>query len=160
MSAARSEQSTSDAPSQPEGSEPLEASTPPALTKDEIFDALKASRRRAVLRYLDENGGTATTGTLAEHIAAMENGVDVSAISSSQRKRVYVALYQAHLPRMADFGIVEYDSDRGNVRLCDRADRVLSYLYHDPDADGNGGEGGAGAIARCLAIIRRVLGRS
>lgn len=159
MSAARSERSSSDAPSQPEGSEPRDVSTPPTLTKDEIFDALKASRRRAVLRYLDENGGTATTGTLAEHIAAMENGVDVSAISSSQRKRVYVALYQAHLPRMADFGIVEYDSDRGYVKLCDRADRVLSYLYHDPDADASDGVDGAGAMARCLAILRRVLGR-
>ena len=130
------------------------------LSKDEVFDTLRASRRRAVLRFLDENGGAATTGTLAEHIAAEENGVDVQSITSSQRKRVYIALYQAHLPRMDDYGLVEYDSDRGDVRLCERADRVLSHLYHDPETPDSADGEQDGRLADVLASLRRLLGRS
>lgn len=160
MSAARTEEASSDAAPQAASDERSETHTPPPLTKDEIFDTLKASRRRAVLRYLDENGGTATTGTLAEHIAAVENGIDRSELSSSQRKRVYVALYQAHLPRMDDFGVIEYDADRGDVRLCDQAEKVLSYLYYEPEGSGEGDEDTGGFGARIVTFVRRLFGRS
>jgi hypothetical protein len=60
------------------------------LPLDQVFEILKNSRRRQTLHYLFENDGKATLSELAEHIAALENDVDIKAITSSQRKRVYV----------------------------------------------------------------------
>ncbi|ELY48960.1 DUF7344 domain-containing protein [Natronolimnohabitans innermongolicus] len=101
------------------------------LSKDVIFELLKNRRRREVLAYLLESDDTVTLGELAEQIAAWENDTEVSALSSDQRKRVYVALYQTHLPKMDDAGIVEYDQDRGLISLSDNADLLMMYLDTD-----------------------------
>ena len=101
------------------------------LSKDVIFELLKNRRRREVLAYLLDAEETVTLGELAEQIAAWENDTDVNALSSDQRKRVYVALYQTHLPKMDDAGIVEYDQDRGLISLSDNADLLMMYLDTD-----------------------------
>ncbi|WP_408957952.1 ArsR family transcriptional regulator [Natrinema sp. 74] len=101
------------------------------LSKDVIFELLKNRRRREVLAYLLEADETVTLGELAEQIAAWENDTEVNALSSDQRKRVYVALYQTHLPKMDDAGIVEYDQDRGLISLSDNADLLMMYLDTD-----------------------------
>ncbi|MFP8952577.1 ArsR family transcriptional regulator [Natrialbaceae archaeon A-arb3/5] len=101
------------------------------LSKDVIFELLKNRRRREVLAYLLEAEETVTLGELAEQIAAWENDTEVNALSSDQRKRVYVALYQTHLPKMDDAGIVEYDQDRGLISLSENADLLMMYLDTD-----------------------------
>ncbi|WP_255171674.1 DUF7344 domain-containing protein [Natrononativus amylolyticus] len=108
-----------------------ESSDSERLSKDVIFELLKNRRRREVLQYLLEAEETVTLGELAEQIAAWENDTDVNALNSDQRKRVYVALYQTHLPKMDDAGIVEYDQDRGLITLADNADLLMMYLDTD-----------------------------
>ncbi|ELY95274.1 hypothetical protein C482_16553 [Natrialba chahannaoensis JCM 10990] len=108
-----------------------DAETDDQLSKDVIFELLKNRRRREVLTYLLEADETVTLGELAEQIAAWENDTSVNALSSDQRKRVYVALYQTHLPKMDDAGIVEYDQDRGLISLSDNADLLMMYLDTD-----------------------------
>lgn len=102
-------------------------------TKDAIFEVLRASRRREVLRYLDAHGGEASVGTLAEHVAAVENDTEPMSVSSTQRKRAYVALYQVHLPKLADYGVIDYEKARGHVELLGPALWHIAYLYFDPD---------------------------
>lgn len=101
------------------------------LSKDVIFELLKNRRRREVLTYLLDREETVTLGELAEQIAAWENDTSVNALSSDQRKRVYVALYQTHLPKMDDAGIIDYDQDRGLITLSDNADLLMMYLDTD-----------------------------
>jgi hypothetical protein len=99
------------------------------LARDEVFELLSNRRRRDVLLYLDaQPDGTATLDTLAEHIAARENDVTVGQLSAAQRKRVYIGLYQCHLPKMDDLGVIEYDQDRGTVELQDIS-QFSRYLY-------------------------------
>lgn len=106
-----------------EGSEPL--------SLDLTFEVLKNERRREVIRYLREQEKQVTLSDLAEHIAALENDTDVSSITSSQRKRVYVGLYQCHLPKMADMGIVDFNQNRGIVSLGENAPELYQYLDND-----------------------------
>lgn len=84
---------------------------------DVLFDLLKNERRRESIAYLKEHDGRSTIAELAEHIAAKENDLPLEAINSRQRKRVYIGLYQCHLPRMAEAGVVTFDKNRGNVEL-------------------------------------------
>jgi hypothetical protein len=94
---------------------------------DRIFDVLSNHRRRRVLQYLERNE-QALVGELAEHIAAIENKKAITALSSQERKRVYIALYQSHLPKMASADVVQYDKDRGTVELAAAAAELCSLL--------------------------------
>ncbi|AQL44916.1 hypothetical protein BV210_19375 (plasmid) [Halorientalis sp. IM1011] len=98
------------------------------LSLDLIFEILKNERRREVIRYLREHEQQVTLSDLAEHIAALENDTDIASITSSQRKRVYVGLYQCHLPKMADMGIVQFNQNRGIVSLGENAPQLYEYL--------------------------------
>ncbi|WP_254547474.1 DUF7344 domain-containing protein [Halomarina pelagica] len=98
------------------------------LSLDTVFEILKNRRRRDILKYLWDHDGSANIGELAEHIAAMENGIEVNALSSAQRKRVYIGLYQCHLPKMDDAEIVDFDKHRGTIELREVADELTPYL--------------------------------
>jgi len=99
-----------------------------SIGMDVIFGTLKNCRRRQVLRYLRDEGGQATLRSVSEHVAATENEVDVGAVTSKMRKRVYVSLYQVHLPGMDRDGIIAFNKGRGTIELTDRADELFSYL--------------------------------
>lgn len=99
-----------------------------ALSPDEVFEILSNHRRRMVLYYLRHHGDSATVNELADEIAAMENEVSVEEITSQQRKRVYVSLYQTHLPKMDDSNVLEYDKDDGTVNLGPESATIDRYL--------------------------------
>lgn len=97
------------------------------LGMDEVFGVLKAERRRFVLRYLHSANRAVTIGELAEALAERES--DAETYNHQDRKRMYVSLYQAHLPKMDDLGIVEWDSREGAVRLTEAFEQVEPYLF-------------------------------
>lgn len=98
------------------------------LPKDVVFGLLSNERRRLVLRYLVEDQNPTTLSDLAEHIASTQKDKPVTALSSSERKRVYVGLYQCHLPKLDDANVLDYDQGRGRVQLRPEADQLLCYL--------------------------------
>lgn len=100
-----------------------------SLTLGERFEILKNERRRYVLEYLSNADETVTLSDLADYIAAIENDSTVEDVTSSERKRVYVALYQFHLPKMDRMGVIEYDKDRGDVSLVQKGREL--YQEHD-----------------------------
>jgi DNA-binding transcriptional ArsR family regulator len=104
---------------------------------DDVFDVLGNARRRAALRRVAE-GSALSQGELAEAIAAEENGVPIEAVTAAQRKRVYVSLYQAHLPRLDEAGAIAFDRHRGSVEPGPRMDTYLSYLERCEAVDGSG----------------------
>lgn len=101
------------------------------LPLDVVFGLLKNYRRRLVLRYIHAESDTSTLSELAEYVAAIENDKDVDALSSSERKRVYVGLYQGHLPRLDETDVIDFDADRGTVVAAENADYLLEYLDWD-----------------------------
>jgi hypothetical protein len=123
------------------------------LNKDEMFDLLKNSRRRSTIRYLREHGGNAELRDVAEHIAAEENDTTVRQLSSDQRKRVYIGLYQCHLPKMDDLGVIEYDKNRGTIELQESVTQLLPYLEPIEDTQSTRREWIVQAIATCLVVL-------
>ncbi|MFD1647790.1 DUF7344 domain-containing protein [Haloarchaeobius litoreus] len=102
------------------------------LPLDIVFEIIRNERRRLVLQYLEETDEeTVALGELAEHIAAIENDTTEQALSAQQRKRVYVGLYQCHLPKMADSGIVEFNKNRGTISQGPNVDQLEPYLNVD-----------------------------
>jgi DNA-binding transcriptional ArsR family regulator len=105
-------------------------STSAELTPDTVFSVLSNERRRQVLRHLHDRGGS-NVRELSQQLAAWENDVQPEAVTYKQRKRVYTSLHQTHLPALAEAGVVDYDRDRGTVRLTARASVLDEYLATD-----------------------------
>jgi hypothetical protein len=98
-------------------------------TRADIYQVLSHDRRRYVIHHLlQQEDNTATKYELSKQIAAWENGVAVSNVTSSQRKRVYIALHQNHLPLMADRDVVKYSDSGDQVVLADGVEDIDLYL--------------------------------
>jgi len=96
-------------------------------TEQEVFDILSNRRRRYALYALADDDA-ATIGSLAEQIAAWENECTVTDITSAERKRVYTALQQSHLPKLERTGLVSFDRESGRVRPTDTVEEMDIYL--------------------------------
>lgn len=99
-----------------------------SLSRDDVFELLSNHRRRFALHHLQRNEANADLGELSEHVAAWENEIAVSDVSSTERKRVYTSLQQFHLPKMAEKGVVDFDERSGEVTLAPAAEDVDIYL--------------------------------
>jgi hypothetical protein len=108
------------------------AGTEQALPVDVIFEVLKNERRRRVIDHLKDAEGPVQLGDVAEEIAAMENDKTVAEISYAERKRVYVGLYQCHLPKMDDMGVIDFNQARGLIELTDSASELDPYIDGPP----------------------------
>lgn len=98
------------------------------LSKDDTFHILQNERRRRVLQYLSDTEGAVDMRDIAEQVAAWEHDTTVQQLTSDQRQRVYIALYQSHLPKLADFGLITYNRSRGVVERTPLADQIAWYL--------------------------------
>lgn len=91
---------------------------PPAVRHEVLVN----DRRRAIVELLDEE---TTLRTLADDVARIEaGGADPD---RKTRQSVYITLHQCHLPKLDDFGVVAYDSDRKRVRPADGLRAIRSY---------------------------------
>lgn len=127
------------------------------LTRSAIFDMLSNARRRYVLLHLQQQS-TASIRELSRELAAWENDVDATAVSSKQRKRVYTALHQTHLPRLDEYGVVDYDRDRGEVRAAERLAVFTPYLDDGATASPNWPRYYVGiSLATVLLAIGRMM---
>lgn len=106
------------------------------LAREEVFDVLSNERRQCVLHYLKRaDGRQVDLRELVDYVTAWETDSAIGEVASDERKRVYTALRQSHLPRLEEAGIIEYEHLRGNVRLTDRAEEVQLYLEYVPNRD-------------------------
>ncbi len=94
-----------------------ETVSPTTLSAEDVYEVLSNRRRRYAIHYLKQSGDPVDVSTLAEQVAAWENGKSVAELESQERKRVYISLYQSHLPTLEKRGLVVYDDDRGIVEL-------------------------------------------
>ena len=90
-------------------------------SRGEIFTALSNGRRRNVITYLEEHGDDARVRDIAEQLAAWENDLEINEVTYKQRKRVYTALHQSHLPKLAESGFIDYEPNRGIVSLTEES---------------------------------------
>lgn len=109
-------------------SPPMPQSDSKSLTQDTVYDLLSNARRRFVLSYLRDRDEPVKLSDLSKEVAAWENETSVDDLTPQQTKRVYVSLYQTHIPKLDESGLVEYDRDSGDVQLTSNVAALDSYL--------------------------------
>ncbi|WP_233710611.1 DUF7344 domain-containing protein [Natronococcus pandeyae] len=97
---------------------------------------LSNRRRRWVLYFLEQcDDRRVDLRTLVDRISAWEYDTPPDELPWKKRKRVYTALRQSHLPKLAEVGAIEYDRNRGEVELTDEAYELRMYLEYVPSHD-------------------------
>ena len=85
-------------------------------TLAEVCELLSEKRRQYVLRSLDSmNGPEYHFGELVDRVAELENECDRNEVTPEQRNRVFIALYQSHLPRFAKADVLSFDQEQNIV---------------------------------------------
>lgn len=102
------------------------------LSQDVVFDLLSSSRRRFVLYYLQTETESVKLTDLSDEVAAWEYETPIEELTEQERKRAYVSLYQTHVPKLVEAGLVDH-ADNGMLRLTDRMNDIDGYLQNEND---------------------------
>lgn len=105
------------------------------LTQDVIFDILSNSRRRFILSRLQERDEPIELMDLANQLAAWENDTTVEELTDKQSKRVYVSVYQTHVPKLESTGLITHDADTGLIELSNNARQIGRYMPDEQEPD-------------------------
>lgn len=94
------------------------------LTTDDALTAISNSRRRFVIRFLDEGETPTDASEVAEHLAAMET---TGPTDAQDRKNIYIALTQVHLDTLAELDAIVYH-ERSKMLMPSPATHRLAEL--------------------------------
>ena len=94
----------------------------------DAYDLLSDDRRRALLELLPADGRAMTIRTAALHLVLTESTEDAPTVEPAAYQRALASLHHAHLPKLADLDVVEYDVDAGAVRRGLAAAELDAYL--------------------------------
>lgn len=105
------------------------------LSMETMFQTLGSRRRRYALHYLRQQDRPVSIRELSEQLAAWEVGKEPSSVTPKERKRLYTALHQTHLPRMDSLDVVNYDRNRGVVSTTSHIEQFNIFLDVVPERD-------------------------
>lgn len=94
-----------------------------ALPTSEVYHLLSNDRRRQVMDIVERHGPIRKS-ELVDRVAAAEFEDEPS---SQERKRILVSLHQAHLPKLEDAGVIQWDRD--TIRRANGLARVAEYRH-------------------------------
>ncbi len=131
-----------------------------SLSQAELFDVFSNARRRQAVQYLTRQDGACDLSPLVERVAAWENETTTDEVTRAQRRRVYISLYQTHLPMLEDHGIVDWDPDAHRIELLPSPDLFEPYLDRrlEPTRAWHWYYAGLTGVTTLLAVVVLVTG--
>lgn len=108
------------------------------ISLEDGLEVLANSRRRYVIGRLAAIDQTTNIDDLSRQIAAIENDVALDDVDADERKRVYIGLYQVHLKKLDEEGVIEWDQRSGDVEATPTTSTLADVLEHASDHLGGG----------------------
>lgn len=97
-----------------------------SIPEADVYYLLSNDRRRETLSVLWDVADEMTLRELSEQIASTE--ANTTPAPRLLRESVYNTLHQTHLPKLATYGLVEYDADRKLVRSSTGSRSLARYM--------------------------------
>lgn len=94
------------------------------FSADSVFEVLSHPGRRYVLTYLLQSTGPVSLSTLIDYAISQSE----VAADSQFRKEIRIELTHVVLPKIDDFGFIEYDREQQLVSRTELTDSVEPYL--------------------------------
>ncbi|MDJ1432663.1 hypothetical protein [Halostagnicola sp. A-GB9-2] len=85
------------------------------LTLEALRSVLSSRRRRAIIRYVLAADDSVTVKQLVRALSESENDPTFETTFLERCQRVHDSLSQTHLPKLEEYGIVEYERGAGRV---------------------------------------------
>lgn len=104
-------------------------------TVTNTFSILADPVRRYILHYLAEQETPATFDRLTSQVAAWRTDSDPDTVDDATLTEIRTALHHVHLPKLADFGIITYEANPGEITLTDDTDSIEPFLEPPRRAD-------------------------
>lgn len=109
------------------------------LKIDEAALVIGNSRRRHTVAIMADIDGPHDVGDLAETVASIELDKRISELTSMERKRVYIALTQHHLDKLADVDAISYDERKKRVYATGATEPMAELVKHFESVCARGG---------------------
>lgn len=101
---------------------------------DRVLEGLADPRRRYLLYYLNERESCGIDEA-AQYVAACERECDLEEVPAKATERVKINLFHAHLPKLDEYNLVEYDQRSKEMRYRDPPDSLSEFLKLAKDMD-------------------------
>lgn len=98
------------------------------LSLNTVFTVLSNQRRRTILSHLTACKYPVPFEELVETLATQETEANSGAPSNEVYERIAVDLYHTQLPKLADFGVIEYEN-RELIQPADTLRLLDEFLY-------------------------------
>lgn len=97
---------------------------------DDIFNVFANRRRRDAFHYLKQRDANTDVDVsdLSTQVAAWEHDVDPDRLDYDERKSVHTSLYQFHIPKMDEAGLVDFERQTSTVSLTETGEEIDVYL--------------------------------
>lgn len=131
------------------------------MSRDDAFHLLQNGRRRAVLRHLLEHDDVEVfpVTDVVESIAAWDQDTTAEQLDPNHRKRIYVSLYQSHLPKLHEHGVIDYDREGMTISLRPLAYALSPFLREGLHAPQTISVDGPGPTETETSPVEQVLSR-
>lgn len=83
------------------------------LSETDRHRLLASEGRRAIFDFLEERPLPIELEEMAAKLA--ENGIETETLERETVEQVAISLHHTHLPKMNDFGVIDYDPAAGRV---------------------------------------------
>ena len=97
------------------------------LELDYVFQSIANSRRRYLLYTLESKTEWSVT-ELATKLVAWETDTPEKDIPQEEIDRMFASLYHAHIPKLVDEQVIEFDDETEIIRPGENAEQVLTAL--------------------------------
>lgn len=95
---------------------------------DAILELISHQRRRAVLEILLTHDQLLTTTDIRNEVVEKEQDTEITEIPSEQVKQVHISLHHVHIPKLAEEGVINYDSNRDFVEPTEKLSQLEPFL--------------------------------
>jgi hypothetical protein len=108
---------------------------PDPSVADRLLATLSHHRRRATLTALSRTDAPMALDDLATEVARAETSSASAGTDAETVRAVRLSLHHAHVPQLADAGLVRYDRERRTVSLTEALGQnertLVAHLEHD-----------------------------
>lgn len=103
-----------------------EVNSADSLPEATVYDLLSAERRLHVIDAIKPRRDCSRS-ELIDEVAEAEYGRPIEDIDARERKSIAASLYQTHLPKLADYGVISWDRETDMVGAGVRFEQVREY---------------------------------